>query len=41
VAHPPAVPRVSDLGQHRQQARPVFGGLFSQASKMAKGRVNR
>jgi hypothetical protein len=35
------VPRVSDLGQHCQQARRVFGGVAGEISKMVKGRVNQ
>jgi hypothetical protein len=35
------VPRVSDLGQHCQQAGRIFGGVAGEISKMAKGRVNR
>jgi hypothetical protein len=35
------MPRVSDPGQHRQQARRVIRGVLGEVSKMANGRINR
>jgi hypothetical protein len=40
VTDTPAMPRISDLGQHRQQARRVFSA-FGETGEMADGRVNR
>jgi hypothetical protein len=41
VAYPAPVPGVSDLRQHRQQARRGIGGNIREASKVAEDRINR
>ena len=41
VAHPPAMPRISDPGQHRQQAGLLARSISGKLNQVANGRVNQ
>ena len=41
VAHTPAMPRISHLGQHPQQPRLLFGSIPGQLNQVADSRVNQ